>query len=265
MKQQIETASVIKGADGGLEEYSIHLSVVAAMVFCLVITMCPADVLAKKVYSPIVEAGELEFEYILDYSFDSDLAKDGSARHQFELEYGVSDRWKTAVVGDFRKRPGQSFAYQGLKWENTYQLFEQGEHWLDAGLYVEYIIPQGSLNRPDVIELKLLLEKKHGSLTHTANLLLKKELGANALNSTTVGYGWRSKWRWLRAINPGIELYGLLGELGNTNPLPRQSHQIGPVLFGKLPAGFSYQIGYLFGLTAASDQGMMKFIVGYEY
>ncbi|MES0370811.1 MAG: FTR1 family protein [Mariprofundaceae bacterium] len=237
----------------------------AAMIFCAMISLSPTDADAKKVYSPIVEAGEVELEYSLDYSFDSDPAIDGSARHQFEFEYGVTDRWMTAIYGDFRKRPGQSFAYQGLKWDNIYQLFEQGERWLDAGLYVEYIIPESSLNKPDVIEFKMLLEKESGKIVNTANLILKKELGANATTNTTAGYAWRSKWRWMRQLEPAIEIYGSLGEVGGFSPVAQQSHQIGPVLHGKLGGGIGYEVGYLFGLTSGSDDGVLKLIVGYEF
>jgi len=212
-----------------------------------------------------VEQGELEVEYLLDYSVDADPAKNTSARHQFELEYGVTDRWMTAIYGDFRKRPGQAFTYQGFKWENIYQLFEQGEYWLDAGLYAEYIVAQKSLNKPDAIEFKLLLEKEHGRLIHTANLILRKELGGQAINNTGFEYAWRSKWRWKQFLEPAIELYGSLGEVGNTNSLSLQSHQIGPVLLGKLRSGLTYEIGYLFGLTSNSDQGQLKFILGYEF
>jgi len=240
-------------------------TVAAMMLICLGMTMQATDAQAKKVYSPIVEQGEVELEYSLDYSVDADPAKNTSARHQFELEYGVTDRWMTAIYGDFRKRPGQAFTYQGLKWENIYQLFEQGERWLDAGLYFEYILPQRSLNKPDAAEFKLLLEKQHGRLIHTANLIFKKELGARATKNTTVGYAWRSKWRWKRFLEPAIELYGSLGEVGNTKSLSRQSHQIGPVVIGKLRSGLTYEVGYLFGLTTGSDQGLLKFIIGYEF
>lgn len=34
---------------------------------------------------------------------------------------------------------------------------------------------------------------------------------------------------------------------------------------GKLHNGFSYEVGYLFGLTQASDQGAIKLVVGYEF
>jgi len=240
-------------------------TVAAAMLICVGMTMQATDAQARKVYSPIVEQGEVELEYSLDYSIDADPAKNTNARHQFELEYGVTDRWMTAVYSDFRKKPGQSFTYHGFKWENIYQLFEQGEYWLDAGLYIEYSVPKKSLNQPDGLEFKLLLEKQQGRLIHTGNLILKKELGTNAGNKTGVGYAWRSKWRWKRFLEPAIELYGSLGDVGNTKPLSLQSHLVGPVVIGKFRNGLTYEVGYLFGLTTASDQGHLKFILGYEF
>ncbi|MDQ6999230.1 MAG: FTR1 family protein [Mariprofundus sp.] len=237
----------------------------AVMLLLCSVSILPSDAEAKKVYSPIVEQGEVEFEYSLDYDIDADPAKNTNARHQFEMEFGVTDRWMTAIYGDFRKRPGQAFAYQGLKWENIYQLFEQGERYLDAGLYFEYIIPQRSLNKPDAFEFKLLLEKESGRLSNTFNLILKKELGAKAVKNTTIAYSWKSNWRWKRYLEPGIEMYAALGELGNTSPLSRQTHQVGPVLTGKFHNGINYEVGYLFGLTTASAQGSVKCILGYEF
>jgi len=93
----------------------------------------------------------------------------------------------------------------------------------------------------------------------------EQEVGARAVNNTGIGYALRSKWRWKRYMEPAIELYGSLGEVGNTNSLSLQSHQIGPVLLGKLRSGLTYEAGYLFGLTTASDQGHLKFILGYEF
>jgi len=237
----------------------------AAIMLCMAVSMVPADADAKKVYSPTVEEGELEFEYYLDYTFDRDPAKDGAAKHQFELEYGVTDRWQTAIYGVFKEKPGKNFAYEGLKLENIYQLFEQGERWLDAGLYFEYFIPESSLNKSDVFEFKLLLEKESGKVINTANLVLKKELGANATKNTSAGYAWRSKWRWMKQFEPAIEAYGSLGEVGGFGPLAKQSHQAGPVFLGKLGGGFDYEFGYLFGLTSGSDDGLLKLIIGYEF
>lgn len=234
------------------------VAIVASVVFF------PPDANARKVYSPVVEKGELELEYHLDYVIDSNPLKNTAARHQFELEYGVTDRWATAIYGVFRKSPTQGFRYEEIKWENIYQLFEEGERWLDAGLYLEYIVPEGFLNRSDVIEFKLLLQKELNELTHKANITLKKELGTNAARSTAISFAWQSRWRWSHTFQPGIEIYSSLGELGNINTFSRQSHLIGPVVAGKV-GEMKYDLGYLFGLTSGSNDGTLKLIVAYEF
>lgn len=242
------------------------LAAITAILFVALFMLSMSEaVQAKQVYSPIVEEGEPELEYLLDYNIDRDPTINRSARHQFEFEYGVTDRWLTAIYGDFRQRPNQGFAYQGAKWENIYQLFEQGERWLDAGLYFEYIAPQSSLKKPDRLEFKLLLEKEYGRIINTANIIFNKELGLNATSNAIVEYAWKSKWRWRRDFEPAIELYGALGEIGNTQSFSQQQHQVGPVILGHLHNGLSYEIGYLFGLTSSSAQGMVKWVVGYEF
>ncbi len=238
--------------------------VVAA--FLLASALCSGSNMAeaRKVYSPIVEQGEVETEYQLDRAFDGDPAVDGTAKHQFAIEYGVTDRWATEVYGVFTKTPARSFAYNQFKWANIYQLFEQGERWMDAGLYAEYQIPADSTSKPDVLEFKLLLEKELG-LLHTLNVVLKKELGARATKNTSAGYAWRSKWRLIREFEPGFEAYGDIGEIANPNSLSRQAHMLGPVFNGKLFRHIEYEIGYLFALTRSTANGNFKLVVGYEF
>lgn len=220
---------------------------------------------ARKVYSPIVEMGELELEYLLDSAVDGDPAVDGTAKHQFELGYGFTDRWSSAVYAVYTESPAQGFKYDRFKWENIYQLFEQGERWLDAGLYAEYQIPADSASKPDIFELKVLLEKQAAGLLHSANLIFKKELGANATKNTTFGYAWRSKWRWMREFEPGFEAYGSIGEIGNANSLSRQSHILGPVFSGRLFRHVEYELGYLFALTQGAANGNLKLVLAYEF
>jgi len=218
---------------------------------------------AKKIYSPFVEKGELEFEYQLDYAVDADPAKNGSSKHQFELEYGLTERWQTAIYGVFAKNPGGNFRYNALKLESIYQMFEKDAYWLNAGLYFEYLNTSASINSPDSLEIKLLLEKQYGRLVNKANITLKKELGAHA-RGATFGYSWQTRWQWRKELEPGVELYSSLGELRNINALSGQSHLVGPVLFGKL-GEMKYELGYLFGLTTGSTDGVFKAVLSFEF
>jgi len=229
------------------------------LVFCM-----PQNGWATKVYSPGVSAGELEIETQNDITRDANPAKNGTAKHQIELAYGVTDRWQTGLYGVFEKIPGQSLIHTQTKWANVFQLFEEGEQWLDAGLYLEYIKLAGSQRKPDVAEFKFLLEKPAGDLIHTLNITLKKPLGTTA-QGTTWGYAWRSLWSMNPNFQPAIEAYGTLGKIGRIDAPSRQSYLLGPVMRGKIFDDFKYDMGYLFGLTKGSVDGLIKINVDYEF
>jgi len=220
--------------------------------------MYASSAFAKKVYSPNVEKGELEFEYNLDVTVDGNPRKNKTNQHQFELSYGITDHWLSEVTGVFTDAPEQKFRYSAFKWENIYQLFEPGAQWLDAGLYLEYFVPASGQNAKQALEFKLLLEKQTGAWKHTLNIVLAKQFGDSA-QDISYGYAWRSKWQLARAFNPGFEAFGTIGPLRKFRPVDQQSHLIGPVLYGKLTDNLEYEIGYLFGLTRGSVDGNVKF------
>ncbi|MDQ6958846.1 MAG: hypothetical protein Q9M24_07000 [Mariprofundaceae bacterium] len=242
-----------------MSSHSTFLSCCHIILLLLASLICAAKpALAKKVYSPNVEQGELELEYQGDVTVDGNPQKNGTSRHQFELSYGVTDRWHSAVYGIFTDMPKRKFRYSAFKWENIYQLFEPGTHWLDTGLYLEYLVPAASQNTTQSLEFKLLLEKHAGSWLHTLNLEVAKQFGTS-LRDTTFGYAWRSKWQMVRTFNPGFEAYGTIGPLRRFSPIDQQSHLVGPVLYGNLTDSLKYEVGYLFGLTHGSVDGNVKF------
>jgi len=237
-------------------------SFILLLFVCLICIARPA--MAKKVYTPNVEEGELELEYQGDVTVDGNPRKNGINRHQFSLSYGMTDRWLSEVSGIFTDAPGRKFRYSAFKWENIYQLFEPGAQWLDAGLYLEYLVPASSQNTAQSLEFKLLLEKHAGSWLHTLNFVLEKQFGTSVRDST-FGYAWRSKWQLTRAFNPGFEAFGSIGSLRRFRPVDQQSHLVGPVFYGKLTDSLKYEAGYLFGLTRGSVDGNVKLNLEFEF
>jgi len=236
----------------------------ASFLFPVLLMQAANPAWAKKVYSPNVEGGEVELEYKLDVTVDGDSRKNGTNHHQFSLSYGITDRWLSEITGILTDAPGRKFRYSAFKWENIYQIFEPGEQWLDAGLYLEYKAPASSQNTAQSLEFKLLLEKDTGAWLHTLNLVLAKEFGAS-VRDTTFGYAWRSKWQVARAFNPGFEAFATIGPLRRFRPVDQQSHLVGPVIYGKLTNSLNYEAGYLFGLTRGSVDGNIKFNLELEF
>ncbi|MEJ2361073.1 MAG: hypothetical protein P8Z75_06545 [Gammaproteobacteria bacterium] len=221
-----------------------------------------------KVYSPTVEPGEFELEVRGDNTFDNDPAKNAQPEYRLEAGYGIAPRWFTTLGTTYARNTAGTLESEEIYWENIIQLTAQGEHWLDAGLYLEYAAPQDN-GEPDELEGKVLLEKSVGRYLNTVNLIFVRHVGRDADNATEFEYAWRTSYYHSKAIQPGIELYGAMGELGHVLPASEQDHRAGPVLSGLLGRSdegkWRYELGYLFGLSDAAPSGTLKFGLEYEF
>ncbi len=236
------------------------------LAFGLVYTsVCNAD---PKVYSPIVKGGELALEIRGNTVVDDDDDKDGSQRHVFAVEYGVTDWWKTEIVSRLNEKAEGSLRYDSTAWENIFQLTEQGKYWLDAGLYLEYKL-KDEKNAPDIFEAKLLLEKPVQGFLNTLNLTIEQELGSDGDDDLEFEYAWRTRKEIGHHMKLGIEAFGKLGELRDIESLDHQEHIIGPVFYHEFELGphveIEYNIGWLFGLTDESPDNTFRWQLEYEF
>jgi len=217
----------------------------------------------KKVYSPIVEGGELEFEWRGSYDFDDRDSKNGKQKQKYAVGYGLTDWWFTELYGEIEREPAQDeFDFTAIEWENRLQLTDQGQYWLDAGLYFAYETTVKE-KTADKIEGKILLEKSLAHFTHTANIIFEKQVGGGAEEETEAGLAWSSRYRWKEYFEPGFEWHSNFGELKEHHSYDEQKHQVGPVFYGKL-GSVKYDIGYLFGITDPVPEGSLKWIMEYE-
>jgi hypothetical protein len=220
------------------------------------------------VYSPTVEQGEFEIELRGHTTFDSDASKDSKEKFKIDIGYGVTDYWSTAYVGEVEEDANGDLEYEATAWENIFQLTEQGEYWVDVGLYLEYEWAHEDANT-DKVEGKILLEKNVGKYVNTANLIFSRHLGSAASNATDFEYAWRTKYLLSKQYEPGIEIYGEMGEVGHVSPSDQQDHRIGPVLGGIFSSDthskWVYEVGYLFGVSDAAPNGTFKFVIEYEF
>lgn len=242
------------------------LVTIPALIILLTLHGDPARA-SHKVYSPDVNAGEIEIEIRSHRTFDSDTAKDGNEQSKLELGYGVSDRWATALVTEFEAQPGQARHHSATAWENIFQLTEPGQYWLDVGMYMEYEHPADPAAN-NAVEAKLLLEKTLSHFVHTLNLIFVREIGSDASNATNFEYAWRSQYLLSKYLNPGFEVYGEMGEIGHVLPGAQQDHRAGPVIYGEMRGSntgkWRYELGYLFGISSAAPNGTIKATLEYE-
>lgn len=242
---------------------------VAVIIGVSCLAALPQEVYAtKKVYSPIVEAGELEIEFRGQYDVDERSSKDNAQKYKYAFGYGVNKYWFTEIYGESERMKNDNdedsnFKFTAVSWENRFQLTEQGQFPVDVGAYFEY---EASFENkhPDNIEAKLLLEKSLTKFTHTLNLTLEQQVGRHPDEDLAGGLAWSSKYRLKQWFQPGFEWHSKFGEIGQMVSFQDQQHQLGPVFYGKI-GHVKYDAGYLFGMSDAAPKGEIKWIVEYEF
>jgi high-affinity iron transporter len=240
----------------------------AALALAAALGLAPrAARAAHTVYSPIVEQGELALEYRGHRDFDSADARDGAAQHKLEIEYAPTAAWMTSLLGEWEKEPGASLQATEVAWENILQLAPQGKYWLDFGLLAEYAHSLES-GGDDAIELGLLAEKPFARSIVTANLTAERALADGA--ATELEYALRWRYRLAERFEPGVELYGELGDWDAFGRLADHEHALGPSLYGKARrsggrGALAYQAALLFGLTEQSPRMTLRAQLEYEF
>lgn len=219
----------------------------------------------KKVYSPYVEKGELEIEYRGNYTHDDDRVKDGEQENKIGIGYGFTDYWFSELYIEEKNDAGNNQPYKldAVEWENKFQLTQPGEYWADLGLLLEYEIPIADSHAPDELTILALVEKDYDKWANMLNIGIGREIGENSGSDTTGLLSFSTRYRYMPEFEPGFEYHGNFGDFDRGLDAPGQSHQIGPVFYGELGYGFSYDIGYLFSIGRNAPNGEAKFLIEY--
>ncbi len=227
-------------------------------------TISQVAMAANKIYSPYVSQGELEIEYRGGYEIDKDNSKSGAWKQKFAVGYGITDYWHSEVYAVYKKSgtDGADPDLTALEWANRFQLTEQGEYWVDVGLYTE--LQYNTDNGADKAELFLLLAKDVNKFSHKANIKVEREFGDNSVDSTEFGVSWSSRYRYKPEFEPGFEVYSNFGSLSNGSSYSEEKHQIGPVAYGSIGA-MKYDAGVLFGASNAAPDMELKLLLEYEW
>ncbi len=220
----------------------------------------------KKVYSPLVEYGELEIEYRGAYTFDDRASKDGRERHKVAVGYGVTPWWFTEVYGAWQDTPadGKGLEYEATEWENKFQISQAGEWFVDTGAMVELEFASED-DAQDEVKLLLLLEKEMDLFRHRLNPFVEYKYGTDEDDEWEAGASWSTTYRFRKEFEPGVEIHWNHGNVEESKSFDEQDLQLGPVVYGKIGDRIKYDVGYLFGVSENAPDGELKWIFEFEH
>jgi hypothetical protein len=225
------------------------------------------------VRSPIVDYRELEIEHNGSVSLDKpNSGLNHKQSYTTEFAYGVTPWWKLGIEAETGADADQQLRYEATTLENMFQLTPQGEYWADVGLFVEYS-QAARRGDPNSIEFGPVVQKQTGGLfgadaLHTINLFLEKEVGPSHGDDLGFSYAAQSRLLLNPLFQPGIEIYGETDAIDKPGKFTQQEHRFGPMFAGGYslaPYGeVKYELGYLFGVTPATENGTIRWLLEYE-
>jgi len=207
--------------------------------------------------------------------------------HDFEFQYGVTDRWmfSTALLTD--EPIEDSFGLRSVELELQYELIEREGNGLGLAFLGAYGIGTRS-GVADEIEFGPIVEWETRPLLLTINPFLSAQVG-DERESDGLGfeYGWRAEYKVSNSWGLGVEMFGEIEELAHAGPFDSQTHSIGPTLFfnpgdddndvggegedeedeisGPAEMEFSFNVGVQFGLTDVTSDTALKFQGGLAF
>jgi hypothetical protein len=227
-----------------------------------------------EIYSPRVEAGELEAE-VRYYDLDGNSAG-ANATHETRIEIGYSptDYWRASISPVLVNGPRSATHLHQIQIENVFALPGDGAGlWPDVGVFLSYEI--GTIDdAEDELVLGPVLEKRFGAWLLNANVFVDRAM----VREPDVGlsYGWQA--RWTPGSGPfdlGVQGFGeheFLDEEDEAEnshaPAYAPGHRAGPALFGQLGLGdesqLNWQLAVLFGLDDDAADRTLRLAVEYE-
>jgi hypothetical protein len=225
-----------------------------------------------QVRMPTVEFRELEFEHNGFFGFDKDRSLGGQQSYTNSIGYGVTPWWKIELEGETNSVPDSSVHYTATTIENIFQITEPGRYMFNFGFFAQY--SQSALNgEPNSFTAGPIVQKELYDVLgvdslHTLNVFFAHDVGHNASHANGLEVAWQSRLLLNPYIDPAIEYYGTIDDLGAAGKFSQQEHFIGPVAVGAIsfsPYGkLKYEVGYMFGMTAASPRGAVRWKLEYE-
>ena len=210
--------------------------------------------------------------------------------HDFEFEYGLTDRIKGAVTLSADEPIEGDFDLAGVELEAQYELIEREGDGLGFAIGGGYgFATRGG--EADEIEFGAILDVESKRLLLTLNPLFVAQVGDNR-ESGGLGfeYGWRGEYKVARSWGVGVEMFGEIEQLAHSGPFDDQNHSIGPTLFynpgdrddnvgglgnfddddddeiaGEPETEFVFNVGMQFGLTDATSDTALKFQGAMEF
>ncbi len=182
------------------------------------------------------------------------------------LGWNVNSRWYSEVLVSYIRSSQIPNHVSSRNWQNDI-LLTQGEYPFDLALHTLASVPTHA-GGGWTLEFGPALQTDIDRTQLNANLFFERGFGSFSSQGTQLKYQWQVRHRWQPRLHIGAQGFGELGQWDRWLPQARQSHRLGPALFGTVhgPSGdLDWQLAYLAGKTYGQRGNMLSARVAYSF
>ncbi len=206
-------------------------------------------------------ANEFELESNSFFFTPSLSNNEHSLIQQFELEYGVTDRFQLGLYQVFsRDYPSGNVSAESFILEALYELARKNEFAVNPMLYLEYE-RDWNFRNPNRAEAKLILSKDFGRLNGTLNGIAEYEFGGSSQLTREFSAG--VSYEVMKGFRAGVETFMTLGDEDDTADDDLGGTGIGPTVSLATP-WFDITSGVTFGLSKNSNAVNFCTMIGFD-
>lgn len=202
--------------------------------------------------------GEAEIEYYVTSKLpDRSNRENSNWEHQFELEYGITNRWDISLYQTFRQKntgTGSTLEYNKFKVRTRYRLGEKGQYLVNPLIYLEYL-RAADLSDPARLEAKLILAKDIGRFSLAYNQIAEEEFKDNGKKEIENKYAFGISYE----INPKFKV-----GLESTGNYSETKYSLGPTI-SLARKKFWWSFGMVWGLNKDSDDTQTRLLIGLPF
>lgn len=202
--------------------------------------------------------GEAEIEYYLTSQLpDRSNRETSNWEHQFEFEYGITNRWDISLYQTFRQKntkTGSTMEYNKFKVRTRYRLGKKGQYLVNPLIYLEYL-RAADLSDPARLEAKLILAKDIGRFSLAYNQIAEEEFKDNGEKEVENKYAFGINYE----INPKFKL-----GLESTGNYSEVKYYLGPTI-SLAREKFWLSFGMVWGLNKDSDDAQTRLLIGLPF
>jgi hypothetical protein len=196
-------------------------------------------------------------------SFGVTRPREGLWAHSAEFEFGAADRLALALYADFVEPANAGSRFAQGRIEARYRFAQAYEHFVDAGVNVEYAIPRSGFPGSQHLEFRGILQKDIEDLRVVLNPLLSFDtLGEHAGRSPAVGLDAGMYYRRGRIIQPGVEFYADFGRSGEWKD---QRHVVMPVIDVRMGRHWRWHLGAGRRVSGHGDEWIVQSVIQLDF